>query len=241
MRHIGVIAVLCVAVCACHRNAPVIGITGFRYETFEAVDSHYPEAVADAGAVAMIVPLVHSEEGASATMEKLDGIVFSGGTDVPPRWFGEEIFNETVQLDSLRDRSDSLLARAAIASGKPILGICRGSQLMNVMLGGTMYQDIPVQFPGGESHKDLLKASILRGSFLDNIFEQDSLTIWCVHHQAVKDLAPGVKVAATTDDGLVEAWECGNIWGVQFHPEGLIEYLPEYGALFRAFTERCKK
>ena len=240
MRRIVVLAVICVAVCSCHRNAPVIGITGFRYEAFEAVDSHYPEAVVNAGAVAMIIPLVRSEDEAGAVMDKVDGIVFSGGTDVPPGWFGEEIFNGTVQLDSLRDRSDSLLARAAIASGKPILGICRGSQLMNVMLGGTMYQDIPVQFPGGESHKDLLKASIRKSSFLDNIFEQDTLTIWCGHHQAVKDLARGVKVAATTDDGLVEAWECGSIWGVQFHPEGLITYFPEYGALFEAFVKRCK-
>ncbi len=103
-----------------------------------------------------------------------------------------------------------------------------------------MYQDIPTQVPGGEAHTALLKAAIEPDSFLDKIFDQDSLTVYCGHHQAVKDPAPGVKIAARTDDGIVEAWECGQVWGVQFHPEGLLPYLPEYKLLFDAFVERCK-
>ena len=170
MRRIAIIALICVAVGSCHRNAPVIGITSFRYENFEAVNSEYSEAIVGAGATAFIVPYVHSEKEAAAIIDNLDGIVFIGGTDVPPGWYGEEILNETVQLDSLRDRSDSLLARAALASGKPVLGICRGSQLLNVMLGGTMYQDIPVQVPGGAAHTALLKAATEPDSFLDKIF-----------------------------------------------------------------------
>ena len=240
MRRLAIIALICVAVGSCHRNAPVIGITSFRYQNYAAVNSEYSDAIAGAGAIAMIVPYARSEKEAAEIIDKLDGIVFTGGTDVPPGWYGEEILNETVQLDSLRDRSDSLLARAALASGKPVLGICRGSQLMNVMLGGTMYQDIPAQVPGGAAHTALLKAAIEPDSFLDKIFDQDSLTVYCGHHQAVKDLAPGVMIAARTPDGIVEAWECGQVWGVQFHPEGLIFYLPEYGALFKAFVERCK-
>ncbi|MCR4909908.1 MAG: gamma-glutamyl-gamma-aminobutyrate hydrolase family protein [Bacteroidales bacterium] len=240
MRRITLLLSVCVAVVSCHRNAPVIGITSFRYHNFVAVGSEYSDAIAGSGAIAMILPYSHSEAEAAAIINNLDGIVFIGGTDVPPGWYGEEILNETVQLDPLRDRSDSLLARAALASGKPVLGVCRGSQLLNVMLGGTMYQDIPTQVPGGAAHTALLKAAIEPDSFIDKIFDQDSLTLYCGHHQAVKDLAPGVKVAARTDDGIVEAWECGQVWGVQFHPEGLLPYLPEYKLLFDAFVERCK-
>ena len=240
MRRLAIIALICVAVGSCHRNAPVIGITSFRYQNYVAVNSEYSDAIAGAGAIAMIVPYASSEKEAAENIDKLDGIVFTGGTDVPPGWYGEEILNETVVLDSLRDRSDSLLARAALASGKPVLGICRGSQLLNVMLGGTMYQDIPAQVPGGAAHTALLKAAIEPDSFIDKIFDQDSLTLYCGHHQAVKDLALGVKVAARTDDGIVEAWECGQVWGVQFHPEGLLPYFPEYKKLFDAFVERCK-
>ena len=240
MRRLAIIALICVAVGSCHRNAPVIGITSFRYQNYVAVNSEYSDAIAGAGAIAMIVPYASSEKEAAEIIDKLDGIVFTGGTDVPPGWYGEEILNETVVLDSLRDRSDSLLARAALASGKPVLGICRGSQLLNVMLGGTMYQDIPAQVPGGAAHTALLKAAIEPDSFLNKIFDQDSLTVYCGHHQAVKDPGAGVKFVARTDDGIVEAWECGQVWGVQFHAEGLIFYLPEYGALFKAFVERCK-
>ena len=225
---------------ACHRSAPVIGITCLRYENYEAVNSEYSEAIAGAGATALIVPYVHSEKEATEIIEKLDGIVFTGGSDVPPAWYGEEVLDGLVQCDALRDRSDSLLARAALASGKPVLAICRGSQLMNVMLGGTLYQDIPTQVPGGVAHTAVLKAAIEPDSFLDKIFDQDSLTVYCGHHQAVKDPAPGVTIAARTDDGLIESWECGQVWGVQFHPEGLIFYLPEYGALFEAFVQCCK-
>ena len=240
MRRIAIISLICVAVVSCHRNAPVIGITSFRYENFEAVNSEYSEAIVGAGATAFIVPYVHSQKEAAEIINNLDGIVFIGGSDVPPGWYGEEILNETVQLDSLRNRSDSLLARAALASGKPVLGVCRGSQLLNVMMGGTMYQDIPSQVPGGDAHTALLKAAIEPDSFLDKIFDQDSLTVYCGHHQAVRDPAPGVKIAARTPDGIIEAWECGQVWGIQFHAEGLIFYLPEYGALFKAFVERCK-
>jgi len=232
---------LCAAFISCGRgSAPLIGVTSFKYEAFDAVGAEYSEAIEGAGATAVIVPLVHSGQEAARLMDKLDGIVFTGGSDVQPAWYGEEVLDGLVQSDVIRDRSDSLLARAALASGKPVLAICRGSQLMNVLLGGTLYQDIPTQIPGGAAHTALLKAAIEPDSFLDKVFDQDSLTIYCGHHQAVKDPAPGVKVAARTNDGMIEAWEYGRVWGVQFHPEGLIKYLPEYGALFRAFVQRCE-
>ena len=241
MRRFQLIAIIiCVAVVSCCRNAPLIGVTSLRYEAYDAVGGEYSEAISGAGATALIVPYVHSEEEAARIVGKLDGIVFTGGQDIQPALYGEEVLNGLVQSDALRDRSDSLLARAALASGKPILAICRGSQLMNVLLGGSLYQDIPTQIPGGAAHTAVLKAAIEPDTFLDRIFDQDSLTVYCGHHQAVKEPAPGVKSAARTPDGIVEAWECGQVWAVQFHPEGLINFLPEYGALFKAFVQRCK-
>ena len=242
MRKPGLSIILCavLAVSCSHSASPLIGITSQRNDAFDSVFATYCDALQGSGATAVIIPIVHSGQEAERVISRLDGILFTGGTDVPPGWYGEEILNETVVLDSLRDRSDSLLARAALESGKPVLGICRGSQLLNVMMGGTMYQDIPAQVPGGEGHKALLKIAVEPDSFLGKIFDRDSLTVYCIHHQAVKDPAKGTVIAARAEDGLTEAWELGPVWGVQFHPEGLLPYLPEYKKLFDAFVERCK-
>ena len=174
-------------------------------------------------------------------MSKLDGLVLSGGEDVNPIWYGEGVWNETVECDLVRDRSDSLLSRAALASGKPVLAIYRGSQLMNVVLGGSLWQDLPSQRPGpvvhggGATHP----VSVAEGSFLSRIYGTDSLQVNSWHHQAVKDEAPGITVISRSEDGIVEAWETPQIWAVQFHPEKLLaegddNWLP----LFRAFIER---
>ena len=100
----------------------------------------------------MVIPTVASEADAELIVSRLDGIVFFGGEDINPAWYGEEVLNETVYMDPVRDYSDSLLARAALSSGKPILAICRGCQLMNVMLGGSLYQDLPSQKGTGDRH-----------------------------------------------------------------------------------------
>lgn len=225
-------------------KAPLVGITCSRSSSGSTLlGSAYTEAIGKAGGVPFVIPTVSTREEADAILDRLDGIVFSGGEDVNPAWYGEEILNETVYRDSVRDRSDSLLARAALASGKPILGICRGEQLMNVMLGGSLYQDIPTQVPGHVAHGGgaMNKIGVEEGSILWQLYGCDSLEVNSFHHQAVKDPAPGIRITARADDGIVEAYEADRILAVQFHPEKLLQGGEEsWLEFFRHFVQRCR-
>ena len=225
---------------ACSRNNyPLVGISCSRssYGGTE-LPATYTEAISRAGGVPLVIPTVHDEAQAAAVLDAIDGIVFSGGEDVNPAWYGEEVLNETVEIDSLRDRSDSLLARAALASGKPVLAICRGSQLMNVILGGSLYQDLPSQkglVHSGVTHKIGLSGD----SALSRIYGPDSLEVNSFHHQAVKDPAPSIRITARSADGVVEAWETPQIIAVQFHPEKMLAAGDDdWLALFQAFVDR---
>ena len=242
-RIILLLAVLAVAGCA--HKAPVIGISGSYSPEgvgLTTLNTNYSQAVSKAGGVPFIIPTVSSREEADAVLAVLDGIVFSGGEDLGPWLYGEEIYNETVFVDSVRDISDVFLAQAALASRKPILAICRGEQLMNVVLGGTLYQDIPDQLAdnvghGGTTHK----IGIEEGSILASIFGTDSLEVNSSHHQAVKDLAPGLKVTARSHDGIVEAYEGDNLTAVQFHPEKLVRSdSTQWLEFFKLFITKCK-
>lgn len=234
------------ALLACSRNSsPVVGITCSRSGSGSTLlPTTYSSALSRAGAVPLVIPTVEDEAQAAAVLEALDGIMFSGGEDVDPARYGETVLNGTVEIDSLRDRSDFLLARAAIASGKPVLAICRGSQLLNVVLGGTLYQDIPTQCPDALRHSDgaMHDIGLAEGSVLARIYGPDSLNVNSMHHQAVKDPAPGITITGRAADGTVEAWETPNIWAVQFHPEKMLRAGDErWIPLFEAFVDRCRR
>lgn len=234
---------LLLAACSAPKT-PLIGISCSRSSSGSTLlSTSYTEAVAKAGGVALVIPTVTSREQADAVVAALDGVVFSGGEDINPAWYGEEILNGSVEIDAVRDRSDSLLARAALSSGKPILAICRGEQLMNVMLGGSLFQDIPVQVPrtvghgGGAFHKIGLE----EGSVLSRLYGTDSLEVNSYHHQAVKQAAPGVRVTARSREGIVEAYENSQVWAVQFHPEKMLQQGREqWLPLFELFVDRCR-
>lgn len=242
MKRILLLSALALALFSCGKNGrPLVGISSCNYVEagLDFSPVNYAQAILKAGGIPVIIPTLSTEEQACDMLSKLDALVLSGGEDVPPSWYGEEILNETVVLQPVRDRSDSLLARAALASGKPVLGICRGGQLLNVLLGGNMYQDIPTQLPQGHTHRGVYHPiGLQKGSFLEGIFRADSLTVNSTHHQAAKDLAPGVKLAALSDDGIVEAWENPQIWAVQFHPEAMLPEDEKWLPLFEAFIER---
>lgn len=244
MRNILITLCLLAAVACSSSRSPIIGITCSRSDSGSTLlSTTYTEAVSKAGGIPLVIPTVSTPKEAADLLAYLDGIVFSGGEDISPAWYGEEILNETVFIDSLRDRSDSLLARAALASGKPVLAICRGFQLMNVMLGGTLYQDIPSQIQEPIVHADgaTHKIGLYEGGLLYRIFGPDSLTVNSFHHQAVKDAAPGVLVTARSEDGLVEAYETKKIIATQFHPEkGLQQGDKRWLKLFSTFVDRCK-
>ena len=231
---------------ACNREkmpAPLVGISCARTpEGVDQLSSQYTQAVSRAGGVPVIIPTVSTLEEARRVLSRLDGVIFSGGPDIDPAWYGESVWNETVEIDPVRDHSDSLLVREALRQGMPVLGICRGEQLLNVLLGGSLYQDIPTQVEKAHTHRGVRHmTSVEKGSFLAAIFGTDSLRVNSRHHQAVKALAPGLKAASFSDDGLVEAYENSQIWAVQFHPETLVQedeasWLP----LFTAFLQRLK-
>lgn len=226
-------------VAGCAPNGPSIGISS--YATGD-IPPAYTDAVAKGGGVPVVMPVVSSREEADAIIAAVDGVLFSGGEDINPAWYGEEVLNETVEVNSLRDFSDSLLVRAALASGKPILAICRGEQLMNVLLGGSLYQDIPSQVPETVGHSGTThKIGIEEGSILANLFGTDSLEVNSTHHQAVKDVAPGLTVTAYSSDGIVEAYEGDNLIAVQFHPEKLVAAGDDrWLELFELFISRCE-
>ena len=226
---------------ACRPSQPLIGISCGRTSSGAAtLSSNYTEAIAKAGGIPVIFPTVADSALAAALLRQVDGVIFSGGPDLDPSWYGETFWNETVQVDTLRDFSDMTLMKAALAAKKPVMAICRGEQLMNVVLGGSLYQDIPTQVDtlvrhsGGAWHR----IGVEKGSVLYDLFGQDSLTVNSFHHQAVKKVAPGVRVTAWADNGIVEAYEYGDrLIAFQFHPEGMARTDEKWLAPFRYFVK----
>ena len=227
---------------ACKR-APVIGISSGRSESGAAtLSANYTDAVFRSGGIPVILPTVADEASAEALLKTVDGVIFSGGPDLDPSYYGETVWNETVEIDSLRDISDLMLMRAALASGKPIMAICRGEQLMNVVLGGTLIQDIPTQVDTLVKHSSAWhRIGVVKGSVLYRLFETDSLTVNSTHHQAVKAPAPGIRVTAYADDGIIEAYEYGDqVIAFQFHPEGMARENDAWLAPFRYFIQKIR-
>jgi Predicted glutamine amidotransferases len=176
------IVLLALATLSACRRAPVIGISSGRSESGAAtLSANYTDAVVRAGGVPVIFPTVADSALASTLIRMVDGVIFSGGPDLDPSYYGETVWNETVEVDTLRDVSDLLLMRAALASGKPVMAICRGEQLMNVVLGGSLVQDIPTQVDtmvrhsGGVRHRDRrgegeCAVCAVRAGFIDRQF-----------------------------------------------------------------------
>ena len=242
MKRILILLLAILALQAC-RRAPLIGISCGRSSAgTSTLSSTYTDAVARAGGIPVIFPTVADSALAAALVASVDGVIFSGGPDLDPSYYGETVWNETVSVDTLRDASDLLLMRAALASRKPIMGICRGEQLLNVVLGGSLYQDIPTQVDtlvkhgGGSIHR----IGVEKGSVLYELFGKDSLTVNSFHHQAVKKAAPGIRVTAYADNGIVEAYEYGDrLIAFQFHPEGMARVDDTWLAPFRYFVKKA--
>ena len=231
--------------CRGGKQVPLIGISSGRSDSgLTTLSPNYPNAVIRSGGVPVIFPTVDTEEAAAALVASVDGVIFSGGPDLDPSYYGETIWTETVEVDTLRDVSDLLLMKAAVASGKPVLAICRGEQLMNVVLGGSLIQDIPTQVDtlvrhgGGAWHR----IGVEKGSVLYRLFGEDSLTVNSFHHQAVNRVAPGARVTAKAPDGIVEAYEYGDrIIAFQFHPEGMARKDETWLAPFKYFLSMTKR
>ena len=244
MKRILIVLLAFAALVSSCRRAPVIGISSGRSESgATTLSANYTNAVIRAGGVPVIFPTVADSALASTLIRMVDGVIFSGGPDLDPSYYGETVWNETVEVDTLRDVSDLLLMRAALASKKPVMAICRGEQLMNVVLGGSLVQDIPTQVDTMVKHSGgaLHRIGVEKGSVLYALFGEDSLTVNSSHHQAVKAPAPGIKVTARADDGIVEAYEYGDqVIAFQFHPEGMARTDDAWLAPFQYFIQKVR-
>jgi putative glutamine amidotransferase len=193
------------------------------------VNNDYIQTTAMAGGVPFVLPLISDYEVVKRQVDAVDGIIISGGYDVNPLIYGEEPTQSLGALCPERDEYDLMVVKAAMELRKPVLGICRGMQILNAALGGTIYQDLS-QIDGcyikhnQGSRPDVASHSAIieKGSKLYEVLGGEVLTN-SFHHQALKDIAPGFKVSAISKDGVVEAFEMeeGFVIGVQWHPEML--------------------
>lgn len=201
----------------------------------------YSRAVSYAGGV----PVIGGEQNAIELAEICDGLVLSGGSDIEPELFGETVLNPSVKVDPPRTKYEYELLDAFIKADKPIFGICRGSQVMNVYFGGTMYQDL-VEQKNWNHMAPFIRHEVeaVDGSILNKLFGK-KFRVNSTHHQAVKDVAKDIKVTAYSENGqLIEAWEHEKlpIFAVQFHPERLTNIMwddrtPDFAPLFEYFID----
>jgi putative glutamine amidotransferase len=212
-------------------NRPLIGITTYREQArwgfwdvpAVLLPASYADAVAEAGGEPVLLP---TGAVSAEAIGRLDGLVLAGGADVDPARYEQEAGPHTTATRPERDASEIALLQAALDRNLPLLAVCRGMQLLNVVLGGTLLQHLP-DVPGTEPHQLGLglfaerKVRTAPGSAVGRILGP-STTVDCHHHQALDRIAPGVSVSAWADDGLVEAVELPNrrfCVGVQWHPE----------------------
>jgi putative glutamine amidotransferase len=234
------------------RMQPIIGIT-----TSQSTNSYdqptvslsqaYVKAIIQAGGIPVLVPSLIANEGWRSLYNKFDGILFSGGGDISLDQFRGEPHPRIDDIEPERDRIELNFLQAAVTDGKPFLGICRGCQLMNVGMGGTLYTHIPDQLPGALDHaypgnmRTVLvhEVKIEEGTKIADILGEPIVHVNSHHHQGLKDIASSLRISGYAPDGLVEAIELpGHPFGVavQWHPEWLTDQQPTRN-LFRKFVE----
>jgi putative glutamine amidotransferase len=208
-------------------HAPVIGITTETNEQSEYVlPVEYVDAIRRAGGIPLLLP--PGEPYLDILLERLDGLVLSGGGDIDPSHYGSPGHPAVYMIDAPRDQMEIALAQRAAASGLPTLGVCRGAQLINVALGGTLIEHLPDEIDNTIAHRQEPRGAvphrvtIAPGSQLAGVFGEQVIVGASWHHQAIRTPAPGLQVVASAPDGTIEAVELpGHRWllAVQWHPE----------------------
>lgn len=238
-------------------SLPLIGLTTYHARNqygypIAALMRAYTAAIQQAGGAAVLIPSHLTDESLETVSARLDGFLFTGGGDIDIQSYGGDPHPRVDGVDLERDATERALLQAAVRDGKPFLGICRGFQMVNVTLGGTLFTHIEDQLPGALKHdyfpdwpREHLAHTVRveAGSRLADILGADELQVNSLHHQGAKQIAPGLQSAAYAPDGLLEALELpGHPFGmaVQWHPEWLTDQVPTQ-CLFRAFVEAAQR
>jgi putative glutamine amidotransferase len=238
---------------------PIIGIPLQSYPAVPGerpalwgIGQSYVEVLARHGAIPWLVPPLTDDPAAIRSIfERIDGLLLAGGSDIHPNRYGELVRPECGPIDPNRDSVEIELVRQTVEANRPVLGICRGLQLMNVARGGTLYQDIAAQVPAALKHDYTARqghldrtgsphdVTVKAGTRLAGILGTNGFPVNSIHHQAVKDLGRDLVATAYAPDGVVEALELPShpfFLGVQWHPEDLLDSQPSMAALFAAFV-----
>ena len=207
----------------------------------------YMDGVRQAGGLPIIFPFTEDEQELDQLGCMCSGFLFTGGQDVSPELYQETPLEGLVTTCEKRDTMETIVLEKAIEADKPILGICRGIQFINAALGGTLYQDIPSQHPSETEHHQhapydipIHDVTIIKDSPLHKCLEVERLPVNSCHHQAVRELAPGLKPMAISPDGLVEAIFLEDktyLWAVQWHPEFSFKTDKYSRMIFRSFIK----
>jgi putative glutamine amidotransferase len=247
-------------------NRPIIGVPT---QTLQAIDGipeglphswvmnhRYFMALTSVGAVPWMVPLLDTDQDTlRAIYDNLDGVFIAGGVDVDPSSYGEDRDELCGRTDLPRDIVEMTFTRWALDEGKPFLGICRGMQVMNVVQGGTLYQDTTAYFPGSIKHDYFPNAGFERDFLAHHVdvdpstrlhaaFGEERVMVNSMHHQGIRQLGDNLLASAFSPDGLIEAVESPNgsfAVGVQWHPEMLIDSDPGTHRLYRAFMDEAMR
>ena len=219
-------------------------------EIARGAESPYFKAMVAAGAKPEELQLVNPHDARRAHAEEFDGILFAGGQDVDPEFYGEETRYATVEVDRARDEFEMALLDRALDLRLPVLGICRGIQMINVKFGGTLYQELAEEMNGGHRQEGS-RSAVKHGVTVTDPDSQlaevvaGSCRVNTLHHQAIKRLGRGLKVTAHSEDGLVEAVESADDYpflvAVQWHPEELVAEHAEQRKLLERFIGKCRE
>lgn len=231
---------------------PKIGVTSWhhpdREETWEYVRDNYTRSVYRAGGLPIILPMPSSDPTVLAEyVASVDGLLFTGGEDVHPEFYGESVRPKCEEIDRDRDLFELGLAKRALEHGIPTFGICRGHQLLNVACGGTLYQDLSERGGTVPEHRTKREeraqlrhgVRVLPGTRLHQIVGEEALKVTSTHHQFINRLGNGLKATAFSDDGIIEAIELTShpfFLAVQWHPERMADRDAAQLALFQALV-----
>lgn len=232
MRRFTFIAAFLLLISLSISGQPIIGISANSSISSASAPMTYVNSVRNAGGVPLVIPWTTDEVQLKKILETIDALVMTGGEDVDPlAYYGEEPHQKMGEIVPQRDAFDAAILKMAVERDIPVLGICRGEQMMNVVFGGSLYQDIPAQVKGtfvdhsqnAPRNYGTHTITIDKNSLLYSLLGSETLIVNSFHHQSVKKVAPGFKVVAVSKDGVVEAIEktdSKRVLGVQFHPEG---------------------